>query len=142
MTDEKSCPDCGRERPTQHWETDAEEFCQATGEVNYCTPLTVTRLRAENARLSEEVARLKAERIAVVKIAEWCSTDERRVELFRWNPDMSGALHWRRDTRDNEDNMDLTTQFAGDDLGAMLTEVGEWCAANMGSALELSEPPK
>lgn len=76
---------------------------------------------------------------ALAKIEAWCN-NERRVELFRWMHE-SGVCYWRCDTRDNEDNLDLTTEFAGPDLAAMLAEVGEWCAGHMGSVFDRRSEP-
>ena len=61
MTDEKLCPDCGRPGGFAQGECATYASCVAATRVE-CDTLTITRLRAENARLSEEVARLKAER--------------------------------------------------------------------------------
>lgn len=79
-------------------------------------------------------------RDALAKIEAWCNNDERRIELFRWMRE-SGVFYWRCDTRDNEDNLDLTTEFAGPDLAAMLADVGEWCAGHMGSVFDRRSEP-
>jgi len=69
MTDEKLCPDCGRPGGFAQGECATYASCVAATRVE-CDTLTITRLRAENARLSEEVARLKAER-------QWIPVGER-----------------------------------------------------------------
>jgi len=83
VTDEKLCPDCGRPGGFAQGECATYASCVAAARVE-CDTLTITRLRAENARLSEEVARLKAER-------QWIPVGERMPDMLQlvaaWCPD-------------------------------------------------------
>jgi len=76
MTNEKLCPDCGRPFAKGRQSSLTSEVCDNWTHQGRqgCQRRAIIRLRAENARLSEEVRRLKAER-------QWIRCDERMPEM-------------------------------------------------------------